>query len=108
MPEADGFAVLECRNSDAATHSIQVVVVPAKNLKETDRQRLSGRVEGLILKGVLKQEKLLEDMATALSKLNGDRRLARRSACGCASPSAALGAVASRRAVRPKSVATPF
>ena len=76
MPEAHGFAVLEYLDSHAATHSIPVVVVPAKNLTETDRQRLSYRVEGLNLKGMLKQEKLLEDVATALSKLDGDRRLA--------------------------------
>jgi CheY-like chemotaxis protein len=69
MPEVDGFAVLEYVKSDAATRSIPVVVVTAKNLTETDRQRLSHRVEGLILKGVLKQEELLEEMATALHKI---------------------------------------
>ncbi|MGD2148603.1 MAG: response regulator, partial [Anaerolineae bacterium] len=69
MPEVDGFAVLEYVKSDAATRSIPVVVVTAKNLTETDRQRLSHRVEGLILKGVLKQEELLEEMATALHRI---------------------------------------
>jgi signal transduction histidine kinase/DNA-binding response OmpR family regulator/HAMP domain-containing protein len=71
MPEVDGFAVLESLKSDRTTRSIPIIVVTAKNLTELDRQRLNHRVEALVQKGVLKQEELLEDVATALRKLDG-------------------------------------
>ncbi len=69
MPEMDGFAVLEALKADESTRSIPIIVVTAKELTERDRQVLNNRIEALIQKGVLRSEELLEDVATALRKL---------------------------------------
>ncbi len=71
MPKVDGFAVLEAIKAKEATRSIPVVVVTAKELSEEEHQLLNHRVETLVHKGVLDQEELLEDVAAALRKLDG-------------------------------------
>lgn len=70
MPAVDGFAVLEAVKADEATRSIPIIVVTAKELTEEDRQRLNHHIEVLVQKGVLDQEELLEDVATALRKVD--------------------------------------
>ena len=69
MPEVDGFAVLEAIKADESTRTIPIIVVTAKELTAEERALLNHRIEGLIQKGVLQREELLEDVAAALRKL---------------------------------------
>jgi signal transduction histidine kinase/DNA-binding response OmpR family regulator len=60
MPVMDGFEfVLEMRRQSPA-NGIPIVVVTAKDITEEDRQRLNGGVVGLIERGGLDQDSLVE------------------------------------------------
>ena len=64
MPEMDGFDFAENLRKDLRWRDIPVVVVTAKDLTEEDRQRLSGYVEKIIVKGsALSQESLLAEVS---------------------------------------------
>jgi CheY-like chemotaxis protein len=52
MPEADGFEVVEALRGDAATASIPVLIVTAKELTDAERRRLSADVVGVLQKGI--------------------------------------------------------
>jgi CheY-like chemotaxis protein len=70
MPVMDGFDfVLEMRNRKAS-HEIPIVVVTAKDVTREDRRRLAGGVVGLIERGGLDQDSLVqlvrEQVATQL------------------------------------------
>ncbi|MBN1922676.1 MAG: GAF domain-containing protein [Anaerolineae bacterium] len=69
MPEVDGFAVLESMKARAETRDIPVVVVTAKELTADERADLTARVQALLQKGLFDQERLLGDVAAALSRL---------------------------------------
>lgn len=69
MPEVDGFAVLESMKARAETRDIPVVVVTAKELTADERADLTARVQALLQKGLFDQERLLGDVAGALSRL---------------------------------------
>jgi CheY-like chemotaxis protein len=60
MPVMDGFEfVMEMRKRDAS-RAIPIVVVTAKDVTEEDRRRLNGDVVGLIQKGGLDRDEVLE------------------------------------------------
>ena len=62
MPVMDGFEfVMEMRQLDAV-RGVPIVVVTAKDVTEEDRRRLNGDVVGLIQKGGLDRESLLEQI----------------------------------------------
>jgi signal transduction histidine kinase/DNA-binding response OmpR family regulator len=62
MPVMDGFEfVMEMRKRDAS-RSIPIVVVTAKDLTEDDRRRLNGDVVGLIQRGGLDRESMLDSL----------------------------------------------
>ncbi len=69
MPDIDGFGVLEQIKSDGATKDTPVIVITAKELTEEDRARLRGNVTAMFNKGSLNAERLLGEIATALSRL---------------------------------------
>jgi len=69
MPDMDGFDVLESVKADEKTRAIPIIIVTAKELTDEDRERLNHNVEALVQKGILEEEELLEDVATALKKL---------------------------------------
>ncbi len=58
MPEIDGFEVLERIKQQPTLSKIPVVVLTAKDLTDTDLQRLSSRVEAFCRKGLSKDELL--------------------------------------------------
>jgi len=53
MPNLDGFAVLEELKLDVRTADIPVIVVSAKDLSDTERDKLAGNIEALYQKGSL-------------------------------------------------------
>ena len=62
MPEVDGFAFLDGVRSRTFTEAPSVVVITAKTLTESDRQRLSGGVREVIQKGSQDIDGLLGDV----------------------------------------------
>jgi len=66
MPIMDGFTVLEHIKSDPRTEKIPVIVVSAKDITQTDRERLSGRIEGLYQKGSLPVQAFVSQVVEVL------------------------------------------
>jgi len=69
MPDVDGFAVLENLKMNQLTRDIPVVVVTAKELGKSERERLQQRVQALLQKGLFDQNQLLTDVLSALGRL---------------------------------------
>ncbi|MCC6616348.1 MAG: threonine synthase [Anaerolineae bacterium] len=51
MPDVDGFVVIEAMKSDEVLQHVPIVVITAKELTASDRERLNGQVEMLLQKG---------------------------------------------------------
>ena len=62
MPELDGFGVLDGLKEDERLQTVPVIVITAKDLTITEKQRLSGRVKGLLQKGTFLSTDLLDDV----------------------------------------------
>ena len=62
MPEMDGFTFLERLRARPEWQAIPVVVVTAKDLDETDRERLEGRVDRVIAKGSVSLRRLAGEL----------------------------------------------
>jgi threonine synthase len=62
MPELDGFGVLDGLKEDGRLQDVPVIVITAKDLTATEKQRLSGRVKGLLQKGTFLSTDLLDDV----------------------------------------------
>jgi len=71
MPVMDGFEfVLEMRKRDAS-RSIPIVVVTAKEITDEDRRRLNGGIVGLIERGGLGRDAMLNQLREELSAAIG-------------------------------------
>jgi hypothetical protein len=46
-----------------------VIVITAKDLSEEEQQQLEGQVEVLLRKGLFTEQELLDDLGTALSRI---------------------------------------
>jgi CheY-like chemotaxis protein len=66
MPQMDGFEFLEEMRHKAVWRDIPVVVVTAKDLTDTDRVRLNGGVERIILK--TNRDDMLREVRSVLAK----------------------------------------
>ena len=67
MPEVDGFAVLETLKANPETRDIPVIVVTAKELTNIEKQRLSGKVQSLMQKGVFSDQDIVDKMVKMLN-----------------------------------------
>ena len=74
MPEMDGFEfVAELRHHES-WRGIPIVVVTAKDLTAEDRERLSGSVERILMKGVYRREELLAEVQNLVAASVARRR----------------------------------
>ena len=72
MPEVDGFSVLEALRADDELEGIPIIVITAKELTSSEKDRLSGKIQMLLQKGSFTDEDLLDEIleATATSKMD--------------------------------------
>jgi signal transduction histidine kinase/DNA-binding response OmpR family regulator len=68
MPVMDGFEFLSILHDDSRLAAIPVVVITAKDLTAEDRERLTGGVNQIILKGAMDRKKLLAEIHALLAK----------------------------------------
>jgi len=68
MPVMDGFEFLRILKTEPQLASIPVVVVTAKDLTPTDRERLDGSVQAIIQKGAIERDKLLREVCAMVAK----------------------------------------
>ena len=73
MPEMDGFEFLARIGEDERWRALPVVVMTAKTLTASDRERLSGRVEQLVEKSGDNLDTLLGDLDAALRRSAGSQ-----------------------------------
>jgi len=62
MPGMDGFGVLDELKSDETLRDVPVVIVTAKDLTADERARLAGQVQGLLQKGSLIEDGVLQEL----------------------------------------------
>jgi threonine synthase len=67
MPEMDGFAVLDALKTDKVLSEVPVIVVTAKELTGSERQRLSGKIQKLLQKGSFDDLNIVDELTEALS-----------------------------------------
>jgi CheY-like chemotaxis protein/nitrogen-specific signal transduction histidine kinase len=66
MPVVSGFDVVEALKRDAATASIPIIIVSAKELSAKDRDRLNGDVHKVIAKSAFAHGSFIEEVRRAL------------------------------------------
>jgi threonine synthase len=66
MPGIDGFALVEAMKNEPSLKDIPIIVVTAKELSAIERERLSGKIKGLLQKGAFMDSDLLNDIRQAL------------------------------------------
>jgi len=66
MPEMDGFTVLNALQSEPQTSDIPVIVVTAKELTTSEKQRLQGHIQTLMQKGDFMSDELIEEVRSLL------------------------------------------
>ncbi len=64
----DGFAVLDHMKADDSLKDVPVIVITAKELSRSERQRLQGQIEMLLQKGAFMDDDLLEGSGALLGK----------------------------------------
>lgn len=67
MPDIDGFKVIDALKQDERMRHIPIIVLTAKELSNSERERLNGQIEGLLQKGSFMDEELLDQIVKALS-----------------------------------------
>ncbi len=68
MPKMDGFQVLEAIEADEGLRSIPIVVVTAKELTTSEKERLGGQIQMLLEKGDFTDQDLLHEVLDALEE----------------------------------------
>jgi threonine synthase len=66
MPGIDGFTLVEAMKNEPGLRDIPIIVVTAKELSVIERQRLNGKIKGLLQKGAFMDSDLLNDIRQAL------------------------------------------
>jgi threonine synthase len=66
MPEVDGFEVMETIRANKELADTRIIVITAKTLTNSERRRLSGRIELLLQKGSFLDDDLLEEILATL------------------------------------------
>lgn len=69
MPDLSGFDVLDALNREPATRAIPVIVVTARDLSVSDREKLRGRVEAVLEKSEVSSDVLLREVSRCLARL---------------------------------------
>ncbi|MDF1515056.1 MAG: pyridoxal-phosphate dependent enzyme, partial [Anaerolineae bacterium] len=70
MPDMDGFEMLNILEADTTLGQLPVIVITAKELSQSDRNRLKGKIQMLLQKGTFMDENLVEEINALLGQSN--------------------------------------
>jgi threonine synthase len=65
MPDVDGFEVISSLKGDPRTAAIPILVCTAHDLTPADKERLNGKILGIVTKGIDARDGLRQWLATA-------------------------------------------
>ena len=68
MPEVSGFDVVEALKGNPSTARIPIVVVTAKDLTRSDRDRLNGHIQDIVGKAEFNHGRFIGEVQRALSR----------------------------------------
>jgi CheY-like chemotaxis protein len=68
MPEVNGFDVVEALKGNPSTAQIPIVVVTAKDLTRSDRERLNGHIRDIVGKAEFNHGRFIGEVQRALSR----------------------------------------
>lgn len=66
MPEMDGFSVIDALRADPNTATIPIIVVTAKELTQSEKERLEGQIQSLMQKGDFMDGDLLDEVRSLI------------------------------------------
>jgi signal transduction histidine kinase/CheY-like chemotaxis protein len=70
MPEVSGFDVIEYLKTEERAKDIPLIVLTHKDLTEKDIDDLNGRIQGILNKGILTKEDLLNELKETITKVS--------------------------------------
>jgi len=66
MPEIDGFGVIAALQADPTTTDIPIIVITAKELTPSEKERLKGHIKTLMQKGDFMSDELMDEVRALL------------------------------------------
>ncbi|MDH5201954.1 MAG: response regulator [Nitrospirota bacterium] len=70
MPEVSGFDVIEYLKTEERAKDIPLIIVTHKDLTENEIDELNGRIQGILNKGILTKEDLLNELKDTITKVS--------------------------------------
>jgi signal transduction histidine kinase/CheY-like chemotaxis protein len=70
MPEVSGFDVIEYLKTEERAKDIPLIVITHKDLTENEIDELNGRIQGILNKGILTKEDLLNELKDTITKVS--------------------------------------
>ncbi|MEA1990839.1 MAG: response regulator [Thermodesulfobacteriota bacterium] len=69
MPKVNGFDVIEYIKTDEKVRDIPLILITKRDLSEKEKDALDGRLRGILNKGVLKEEDLLQELKYRIDEI---------------------------------------
>jgi signal transduction histidine kinase/CheY-like chemotaxis protein len=69
MPKVDGFDVIEHIKTEESAKNIPLILITKKDLSKNEKDALDGRLRGILNKGRLKEEDLLQELKDRIDEI---------------------------------------
>ncbi|MBW2164348.1 MAG: response regulator [Deltaproteobacteria bacterium] len=69
MPKVNGFDVIEYIKTDEKVRDIPLIIITKRDLSEKEKDALDGRLRGILNKGALKEEDLLQELKHKIDEM---------------------------------------
>ena len=69
MPKVNGFDVIEYIKTDENVRHVPLIIITKRDLSEKEKDALDGRLRGILNKGALKEEDLLQELKNRIDEI---------------------------------------
>ncbi len=69
MPKVNGFDVIEHIKTEESAKNIPLILITKKDLSKNEKDALDGRLRGILNKGRLKEEDLLQELKDRIDEI---------------------------------------
>ena len=70
MPEVNGFDVIEYIKTEDSIGDIPLILITKRDVSDKERDDLDGRLRGILNRGVLKEEDMLQELKDTVTKIS--------------------------------------